>query len=339
MIDKRISHVIVFKNGTLAVCDGDGQQITECQGNVRRDPTLIGRVRAACGPGVEWIGTEHLTLLSSPLVDWTPPPPPGHSTQEQRDAWRMIVNEAPEMEAARSALTHLLAEIDLLHTELRVAKFERDEISKRSIVDAVGYKTTAEKLEKITAERDQLVIDCRAKNSFVDQLFEGLGQCLPPMTPRTVDGVVAAVRQLRDTVDGDRATAAAEKNARTNAAFQKFLQIGSAVAAKIGVGNDGAMATTKLKPGHVIIECQRCYLRYETPQHAPDSLPCPHCSDAHVGVGRSLDDACDDVLRRSGEDRDGVWVVDDHRVHVAKVGFHVVIVHMVRLIPERADAG
>jgi len=347
MIDKRVRHVVVFKNGNVAVCDADGQQIAEYQGNVRRHPNLLGRVRAACGPGVEWIGTEHLTLLSSPLVDWMPPSPPGHSTQEQRDVWRKLVAwrelvaaphwEAPEMEAASSAITNLLAEVELLHTELRVATFERDESSKRSIVDAVGHKTTTEKLEKILhavlTERNQLAIDLGNEHSFVEQLLDGLAQHLPPNTPRTVADIVAAVRQLRDAVDGDSAMMATEKNARTSAAFQKLLQIGSAVAAKIVAGNDGT--APKCKPGHVIVECQRCYLRYEAPEDTHDSFPCPHCSDVRVGVGRSLDDACDDALRRSGEVRDcgWVWSVHGHRVHVATVGAHVVAVHMVRLIP------
>jgi hypothetical protein len=40
MIDKRIRHVIVFKNGNVAVCDADGQQIPEYQCRAGRRGTL-----------------------------------------------------------------------------------------------------------------------------------------------------------------------------------------------------------------------------------------------------------------------------------------------------------
>ena len=105
---------------------------------------------------------------------------------------------------------------------------------------------------------------------------------------------------------------------------------------------------TKLKPGHEIVECTRCYLRYE---EAESTLPCPHCSDACVGVGNSFDSSCADALKRVGElvssaDKvDGqkhVWSVGDHFVHVARIQrdtmIHVVVVHRVRLRRESANA-
>jgi hypothetical protein len=125
-IDARIRHMIVFRNGNVAACDADGQQIVEYQGNVHRDPTLIRRVRAAAAPDVEWIGIEHLP----------PEPKTARSTSEQRYAWRKLVDlphwEAPELVEADDAIKSLLGEVDLLERELREVRSAR-EASARAI--------------------------------------------------------------------------------------------------------------------------------------------------------------------------------------------------------------
>lgn len=125
-IDARIRHMIVFRNGNVAACDADGQQIVEYQGNVHRDPTLIRRVRAAAAPDVEWIGIEHLP----------PEPKTARSTSEQRYAWRKLIDlphwEAPELVEADDAIKSLLGEVDLLERELREVRSAR-EASARAI--------------------------------------------------------------------------------------------------------------------------------------------------------------------------------------------------------------
>jgi hypothetical protein len=332
MIDRRVHHVVVLKNCVIVVCDADGNALAEYHGNLRRNSALLSRVRSACGPGVEWIGTEHLSFLNSPFSapysDWKPPLPPGYSTQEQRAVWRKLVAEPSwegrETEAAVAAITQLLAEVELVHAELRVAKAERDESSKRSIVDRAGFKVTTESLEKrtaelreVTAERDRIASDALEQLGFTNQLLDGLVEYLPRTTPRTVAGTVAAVRQLHE--DGSAMTA--EKNARINAGFQKFLQLGSVVAAK-------------LKPGHANVRCPRCCLRHESSGSVPAA--CPHCADVHVGIGRSFDEACADaVLRLREQGQNDVWRVLSHLLYTADVADRdapdVNLVHMVRL--------
>lgn len=97
----------------------------------------------------------------------------------------------------------------------------------------------------------------------------------------------------------------------------------------------------KLNPGHAIVRCKRCCQRYETPAEGSE-FPCPHCSAAHIGVGRSLDEACVDAitkLRRLGHNDE--WVVSSHRVYTRDVGGDMDftddrLVHMVRLRVEQS---
>lgn len=151
---------------------------------------------------------------------------------------------------------------------------------------------------------------------MLEQLLDGLAQYLPPETPRTVTGVVDAVRRLCEAANGMPG-----KEARTNAAFQKLLQLGDVVAAK-------------LNPGHAVVRCKRCCRRYETPAER-SNFPCPHCSAAHIGVGPSFDAACVDAigkLRRLGHN--STWIVSLHSVYTRDVGDDKAddrLVHMVRL--------
>lgn len=53
--DRHIQTVIVFANGMAAACDQFGAQMPEFQG---RWSDVESKVRAAAGPGVEWLGAD-----------------------------------------------------------------------------------------------------------------------------------------------------------------------------------------------------------------------------------------------------------------------------------------
>lgn len=113
-------------------------------------------------------------------------------------------------------------------------------------------------LDRLRADRDQLWAEAAAVEATNSPLFgeENAVRMLAQQKQSIQEEIAALTAEnaaLRTELEEARSTQidrefqvamAVEKNARTKAAFQKLLQLGTAVAAKIGTDGSGGLATT-----------------------------------------------------------------------------------------------